>query len=99
MKRRTFTWIKLVYCGILAILLLLLAGLPGLAQGMLTEPDQALDETAFSVSLEGHKWWRLGLMGAVTGLCDIVPAPDSKSLLVATYNPAGFEVIWKSNLY
>jgi len=97
MKRRTFTWIKLMYCGILAILLLLLAGLPGLAQGMLTEPDQALDETAFSVSLEGHKWWRLGLMGAVTGLCDIVPAPDSKSLLVATYNPAGFEVIWKSD--
>jgi len=57
MKRRTFAWIKLVYRGILAILLLLLSGLPSLAQDMPTptEPGQALDETALSVSLEAHK--------------------------------------------
>jgi hypothetical protein len=40
MKRQPFTSTKLMYWRILAILVLLLVGLPALAQGVQTEPDQ-----------------------------------------------------------
>ncbi len=59
-------------------------------------PSVALDESALSASLDGDKWRQLGLMDTMIKLADIVPAPDSKSLFVTTYNPFGPEGIWRS---
>ena len=42
LKRQPFTSTKLMYLGVLAILVLLLAGLPVLAQDMQSEPDQVV---------------------------------------------------------
>jgi CubicO group peptidase (beta-lactamase class C family) len=42
MKRQPFTSTKLIYSGVLTILVLLLAGLPAQAQDMPTEPDQVM---------------------------------------------------------
>lgn len=61
------------------------------------QPHQALDKTALAVSLDAHKWRQLGLMGTVTGLCDIATAPNSKRLFAAIYNPSGSENIWRSD--
>jgi hypothetical protein len=60
-------------------------------------PGVALDESAFSASLDsGDKWRQLGLMDTIIKLADIVPAPDGESLFVTTYNPYGPEGIWRS---
>jgi photosystem II stability/assembly factor-like uncharacterized protein len=60
-------------------------------------PGEALDESAFSISLDdGDKWRQMGLMDTVIRLADIVPAPDSKSLFITTYSPFGPEGIWRT---
>jgi len=59
-------------------------------------PGAAIDESAFSASIDGDKWRQLGLMDTVIKLADIVPAPDGESLFVTTYNPYGPEGIWRS---
>ena len=59
-------------------------------------PGEALDESAFSGSLDGDKWWQLGLMDTTINIADIVPAPDSESLFVTTCSPFGPEGIWRS---
>jgi len=60
-------------------------------------PGVAEDESAFSASTDGgDKWRQMGLIDTVIELADIVPAPDSKSLFVTTYNEYGPEGIWRS---
>ncbi|MCX6010688.1 MAG: hypothetical protein NT134_00215, partial [Chloroflexi bacterium] len=59
-------------------------------------PGVALDESAFSASLDGDKWRQLGLMDTVINIADVVPAPDGESLFVTTYNPYGPEGVWRS---
>jgi hypothetical protein len=59
-------------------------------------PGDALDESAFSASLDGDKWRQMGLMDTVISLADIAPAPDSDSLFITTTSPYGPEGIWRS---
>jgi photosystem II stability/assembly factor-like uncharacterized protein len=60
-------------------------------------PGVAEDESAFSASTDGGDRWRqMGLIDTVIELADIVPAPDSKSLFITTYNEYGPEGIWRS---
>jgi len=59
-------------------------------------PGAALDESAFSASLDGDKWRQLGLMDTTIKLGDVVTAPDSESLFLTTYSPYGPEGIWRS---
>jgi len=55
-----------------------------------------LGSTAATYNPDVHKWRQLGLMGTVTGLCDIAPVPNFNCLFAATYNPSGAETIWRS---
>jgi hypothetical protein len=59
-------------------------------------PGEALDESAFSKSLDGDEWWQIGLMDTTINLADIAPTPDSESLFVTTYSTFGPEGIWRS---
>jgi photosystem II stability/assembly factor-like uncharacterized protein len=59
-------------------------------------PGEALDESAFSASLDGDKWRQMGLMDTVIRLADIAPAPDGNSLFITTTSPYGPEGIWRS---
>jgi len=57
------------------------------------------DESAFSISSDaGDTWQQVSLINTLIRLCDVQPAPDSKSLFVATYNPTygGMEWIWRA---
>jgi len=59
-------------------------------------PGEALDESAFSASLDGDKWRQLGLIDTTIRLADIAPTPDSETLFVTTYDPFAPEGIWRS---
>ena len=65
--------------------------------GTSQHPGVALDESAFSASTDdGDKWRQMGLIDTIIKLADVVPAPDSQSLFITTYNPDGPEGIWRS---
>jgi len=57
----------------------------------------ALDESAFSASVDGgDKWRQLGLIDTGIIIADVASAPDSESLFVTTYSSSGPEGIWRS---
>ncbi|MFC1988975.1 hypothetical protein ACFLVW_00140 [Chloroflexota bacterium] len=60
-------------------------------------PGDDLDESAFSMSSDdGDNWQQLSLMDTTLMLSDITPAPDSKTLFIATYSTFGPEGVWRS---
>jgi len=60
-------------------------------------PGVALDESAFSRSLDnGDSWEQISLIDTIIQISDIAPAPDSKSLFLATYNAFSSEGVWRS---
>jgi len=62
-----------------------------------TSGTTANDESAFSVSYEyGDTWQQLSLIDTTINISDIAPAPDSKSLFLASYTPYGPEGVWRS---
>ncbi|MBN2186243.1 MAG: fibronectin type III domain-containing protein [Dehalococcoidia bacterium] len=64
--------------------------------GTSQSPGGALDESAFSASLDGDKWRQMGLMDTTIKLADVAPAPDSESLFITTYSSSGPEGIWRT---
>ncbi len=55
------------------------------------------DESSFSRSVDnGDTWEQTSLIDTVINISDIVPAPDSKSLFLATYSEFGVEGVWRS---
>ena len=60
------------------------------------------DESAFSRSSDdGDTWEQTSLINTLVRMCDIAPAPDSRSLFLATFNAATFnafgpEGVWRS---
>ena len=59
-------------------------------------PGVAMDESAFSASLDGDKWRQLSLMDTEINLVDVVASPNTDSLFLVTMNPYGPEGIWRS---
>jgi hypothetical protein len=56
-----------------------------------------LDESAFSQSLDnGNTWEQTSLINTIIHISDIAPAPDSKSLFMATYSDFGPEGVWRA---
>jgi hypothetical protein len=64
--------------------------------GTSQRPGHALDESAFSASVDGDKWRQMGLMDTSIMLGDVAPAPDSESLFITTSSSFGPEGIWRS---
>jgi len=57
----------------------------------------ALDESAFSASVDdGDKWRQLGLIDTEIKLADVAISPDSEHLFVTTSSPYGPEGVWRS---
>ena len=57
----------------------------------------AFDESAFSQSLDnGNNWAQTSLMNTIIRMTDIAPAPDSRSLFMATFSDFGPESVWRS---
>ncbi len=56
------------------------------------------DESAFSQSPDnGNNWEQTSLINTLVNICDIAPAPDSKSLFLASYsNGLGPESVWRA---
>ena len=55
------------------------------------------DESAFSQSLDnGNTWVQTALMNTSLIMTDIAPAPDSRSLFMASYSESGPESVWRS---
>jgi hypothetical protein len=56
------------------------------------------DESAFSRSSDnGDTWVQTSLINTITSMCDIAPAPDSRSLFMATFSEGGTpEGVWRS---
>ncbi len=62
-----------------------------------TSGSAANDESAFSVSYDfGDTWQQLSLIDTTINISDIAPAPDSKSLFLASYTKYGPEGVWRS---
>ena len=60
-------------------------------------PIPPYDESAFSQSLDnGNTWVQTSLINTDIHISDIAPAPDSKSLFMATYSDFGPEGVWRS---
>jgi hypothetical protein len=59
-------------------------------------PGEALDESAFSGSLDGDNWRQLALIDTIIQLADIAPTPDSESLFVTIYSSFASESVWRS---
>ncbi len=56
-----------------------------------------LDESAFSQSYDnGDTWEQTSLINTIIRMCDIAPAPDSRSLFMATFSTFGPESVWRS---
>lgn len=56
-----------------------------------------LDESSFSQSYDnGDNWEQTSLINTLIRMCDITPAPDSRSLFMATFNAFGPEAVWRS---
>jgi len=59
-------------------------------------PGPSFDESAFSQSLDnGDTWVQTSLINTNLFMCDIAPAPDSRSLFMATYSEFGPESVWR----
>jgi hypothetical protein len=55
------------------------------------------DESAFSRSADnGNTWEQTSLINTTINICDIAPAPDSKSFFLATYSGFGPEGVWRT---
>jgi photosystem II stability/assembly factor-like uncharacterized protein len=55
------------------------------------------DESAFSRSTdEGDTWEQTSLINTLISMCDIAPAPDSRSLFMSTFSVVGPEGVWRS---
>lgn len=64
--------------------------------GQITPPPTP-DESAFSQSLDnGNTWEQTSLINTIIHISDIAPAPDSRSLFMATYSDFGPEGVWRS---
>lgn len=62
-----------------------------------TSGTTANDESAFSASYDfGDTWQQLSLIDTTINISDIAPAPDSKSLFLASYTVYGPEGVWRS---
>ena len=62
-----------------------------------TSGTAANDESALSVSYDyGDTWQQVSLIDTTINISDIAPAPDSKSLFLASYTPYGPEGVWRS---
>ncbi len=62
-----------------------------------TSGTSANDESAFSSSFDfGGTWQQLSLIDTTINISDIAPAPDSKSLFLASYTEHGPEGVWRS---
>jgi hypothetical protein len=60
---------------------------------LITQPD----ESAFSQSYDnGDTWEQTSLINTILRMCDIAPAPDSRSLFMATFSEFGPEAVWRS---
>ncbi|MGA9047393.1 MAG: hypothetical protein WB588_00160 [Dehalococcoidia bacterium] len=60
-------------------------------------PGPFYDESAFSQSLDnGNNWTQTSLMNTSIQISDIAPAPDSRSLFMASYSEFGPESVWRS---
>jgi hypothetical protein len=60
-------------------------------------PGVQYDESAFSRSIdEGDTWGQVSLIDTIINVSDIAPAPNSKSLFLATYSDFGPEGVWLS---
>lgn len=61
-------------------------------------PGEPLDESAFSRSSDnGDNWVQTSLINTIIRMCDIAPAPDSRSLFMATFSAGGTaEGVWRS---
>jgi len=56
-----------------------------------------LDESAFSRSTDdGDTWEQTSLINTLISMCDIAPAPDSRSLFLATSSNYAPEGVWRS---
>jgi hypothetical protein len=55
------------------------------------------DESAFSRSQDnGNTWEQTSLINTTVNICDIAPAPDSKSFFLASYSGFGPESVWRT---
>jgi hypothetical protein len=55
------------------------------------------DESGFSISADnGDTWEQVSLIDTVVRICDIMPAPDSKSLFISAYNDFTLESVWRT---
>lgn len=62
-----------------------------------TSGTAANDESAFSSSFDfGDTWQQVSLIDTTLYISDIAPAPDSKSLFLASYTSHGPEGVWRS---
>ncbi len=60
-------------------------------------PGSPKDESALSRSVDdGNTWEQTSLIDTVINISDIAPAPDSKSLFLATYSDFGAGGVWRS---
>ena len=61
-------------------------------------PGANYDESAFSRSADnGNNWEQTSLINTLVNICDIAPAPDSKSLFLASYSTGlGPESVWRA---
>jgi hypothetical protein len=57
----------------------------------------APDESAFSLSTDnGDTWEQISLIDTIIRICDVIPAPDSKSLFISAYNDFTLESVWRT---
>jgi hypothetical protein len=60
-------------------------------------PGANNDESAFSRSADnGDTWEQTSLINTIVNICDIAPAPDSKSFFLASYSGFGPESVWRT---
>jgi hypothetical protein len=59
-------------------------------------PAKIYDESAFSQSYDNAtSWVQTSLINTIIRMSDVAPAPDSKSLFMATFNGVGSEGVWR----
>ncbi len=76
-----------------------LAWAPGVSLaycGTSSRPGVALDESAFSASIDGNHWRQMGLIDTQLTLTDLAVTPDGAKLFLTTSNEWGPESVWQS---